>query len=289
MWACRSRLFVLLALATALSLAAAAQTFPSQIDAGLSYAALWVRGEPEAVAGVINVGVAQAAGRIRLVSNDPSSSSLDLAIVPGGEGAKLLAPDGTLHSEIVAPLLRYTTMSFHTTSARIRRDGRLEISGQLTVTHVTRQLTQATGNSSVPAYTSPRSTSQTHDVLFIVVQPPSESSASSPQRNLDLVLSARVDDFSHLSDLLRHSDWPIVTEDEACSLFSDSESPRDYYGVICPGKAITTASTFSRAELVDADFSDSAKSGSPSPGLVILLLHLKLSSLPGTVPAPSGR
>jgi len=289
MWTCRSRFFVLLALTTALALAAAAQSFPLQIDAGHSFATLWVRGGPEDAAGFVNVGVAQAAGRISLVGNDPSSSRVDLAIVPGGEGANLLAPDGTLHSEVVAPLMRYTTMGFHAARARIRRDGRLEFSGQLTVTHVTRQLTQASGNSTVPAYTSPRTTSETHDVRFVLVQPPSASSTSSLQRNLDLVLSARVDNVPQLSGVLCDSDWPLVAEDEPCSPFSDSDSIRDYYGVICPGKANATASTFSRADLLEADLSDSGKPGSASPRVVIPLLHLKLSSPAGTVPAPSGR
>lgn len=284
MWHGSSRLLVALALASAPAVPAGAQTSPSRIDADHSYAALWVRVGPEGGANV-NVGVAQAAGKIRLLSDDLASSSLDLTIVPGGEGADLLAPDGSLRSQVVARLMRYTIITFQTTSARIRRDGHLEFSGKVKITHVTRRLTQSTGNSTVPTYTNPQITCEIHDANFVLAQSLLDSPASSPQKNSYLLVGARIDDFPQLSSIVRDSDWPIVAEDESCELFSGSESPRDYYGVICPGTAITTTSAFPRGELLPADLFDAGKHGSQTGDAVTILLHLKLASSVRATPA----
>jgi len=239
---------------------------------------------------IVNVGVAQVGGTAKLGAADPLAASLEFNLVPGGEGAELLAPDGTLRTDLVARLVRYTTMSFHSTRARVRRDGRLEFTGELTITHVTRESIPTAWNSAntFPDYTDPAISHTACTVSFVLASPRAESLAAYLQKQNDLIATATVNssDFPELPGIVLDSYWPAVAQDEQCAPATSSVGSRDYSGFVCSGKAITITPSYQRAQTFGVDYSGLRKHDAPTSGPVTILLHLKLAPPP---PTPSSR
>lgn len=281
-----------LAVATALALPAAAQSSPSPLDAGHSYASLWMGRQTE-VTVMVNVAVAQVGGAVNLSVQNPVASAFDFTLVPGGEGADLLAPDGTLRTDVIARILRYTAMTFRSDRARIRQDGRLEFPGELTVLHVTREQLPIIWNSAnnFPSYTDPQTSRVTRRVTFVLATPRAEFLASYLQKQSELLLSATIDSdtFPELPGVVLDSNWPTVAQDEYCAPVTTSFGARDYNGVTCSGKAISVVPSLQRLQTFSVDFAGLRKHNAPTNGPVTILLHLKLASPASSTSAPPGR
>ncbi len=233
---------------------------------------------------IVNVGVARLAGKLTLALDEPDASSLHFSLVPGGEGSRLLAPDGTLRPDVVAPLLRYTAMEFRCVHTRVRRDGRLAFTGQLSITHVARELIPIAWNSgnNSQTYTDPETARDSATVTFVLSTPRAEFLTAYLQKNSELVVSATIhaDDFPKLPGAILDSYWPAVVQDEHCEPSPASDGEKDYSGIICPGKAITTAASFRPARPWSKDYSGQPRHDAPPDGPVTILLHLQLSAHP---------
>jgi len=225
--------------------------------------------------------VAQAGGRVTLVTKDPASSSLELHIVPGGEGAELMAPDGSLKSGVIARLVRYSVISFQSTRAEVRRDGLLQFTGELTVTHVTREtLPQAwTVGYSGASYAEPQSVTWTRRATFILAAPHAENLQPALEQNPELLATATLNDrdFPELPGALLDSYWPIVAQDEECSPSTGSPGTWGYRPGVCTGTAITVTPSFLRDQTTAKDYSGLRRYNAPVDGPVTLYLHLRLA------------
>ena len=239
---------------------------------------------------MVNVGVAQVGGSITLGTPDPSASALKFSLVPGGEGAQLLAPDGTIRTGEIARIARYTVMTFQTEHTRVRRDGRLEIAGILAVTHVTREVISQpwNWNYSGVSFADPVSKTAERPVTFVVVSPRADVLAAHPDAAADILATATTPagDFPELGDDVLDATWPIVAQDEHCPPPVFQGARRDYSGVICDGKAITTNNPVSENHSFGLDYSGMRGAAIPVHGPVTIVLHLKLAP---PAPAPPGR
>ena len=289
MFRCTGGLATAAALVAALASSALAQSARSQIDAGHSYATLWLGRQTE-TSPMVNVGVAQVGGSVKLTAQDPATSTLEFCLVPGGAGAELLAPDGTLRRDVSARLMRYSTMTFRTTGARVRRDGRLEFSGELTLTHVTREEIPVNWNSTNNgySYTDPETTRVTRKATFVLATPRAEFLAPYLKEHSDLLATANIEavDFPELGRDVLDSYWPTVAEDEECEPVNQTINVRDYGGWNCKGKAITTTSSLQPTQTSSLDYSGLRKYDAPVHGPVTILLRLKLVQ---PVPPPAAK
>jgi polyisoprenoid-binding protein YceI len=257
-----------------------AQDSPAKIDAGHSYATIWMGTDSE-VTVAVNTGVAQAAGTANLAPKEPVAASLHVNLVPGGGGARLLTPQGTLRTGEIAPIARYAVMSFQATSARVRKDGRLELAGDLTVTHVTREVVLGAWNrgySGSTTYSDPVTKTVTRPVKFVVTSPHAEFIGSYLNEQKEIVAAATIDarDFPELPGMVLGSDWPIVTEDENCPEPVGDAGRRDYGGVTCTGKAIAVVDQSSSYHSFSRDYAGVPRPAAPVDGPVTIVLHLKL-------------
>jgi polyisoprenoid-binding protein YceI len=281
-----SHLLAGILLGAVLASAAAAQTTPVAIDADQSYAALWVGRETE-VTPILNVGVAQVGGSMQLSAPDASTSALKFGLVPGGGGAVLLAPDGTLRTNEIAQLSRYTVMSFKSDQAHIRRDGHVEIAGLLTITHVTREVIAKpwTWGYSGVSYDDPVSNTVTRPVSFVVVNPGVEAILAHPKGVIDVLATATAEasDFPELVDDVLDSFWPIVALHEQCTPPPNAGDMRDYVGVLCDGKAITAKVPLNEHHSFAVDYHGMRETVTPTHGPVTIVLHLRLAAPPSSV------
>jgi len=270
------------ALVAALAAATLAQSPATAIDAGHSYASFWMGRESE-VSVMVNTGVAQAGGSIALSASDPAASSLEVHIVPGGEGARLMAPDGSLQTGIFANLVRYTVLSYRSARAAVGRDGLLEFTGDLTVWHVTREATRDgwNWNYSGPTYTDPRTETWSRTATFVLTTPRAEFLESFLQKKSELLVSSFIvdADFPELPGALLDAYWPLVAQDEQCSPAADGgQAARFPGGTVCTGHVISVTPTYYRAQTAGRDYSGLRRYDAPVRGPVTIGLHLRLAS-----------
>jgi hypothetical protein len=200
----------------------------------------------------------------------------------------MLAPDGSVRENVIARLVRYAFVTFRSTHTNVSHDGRLEFSGELTVTHVTREQIAGAWNSAhgFPSYTDPVTTSTTRTATFVLTTPHAQFLGRHLQQQEAFVASTTIDAgaFAELSSALLDSYWPTVAQDQHCTLSADSGGRRDYNGAVCTGKAIsvrnppTTPSSFGR------DYAG-RKIEAPVNGNVTIVLYLKLGP-PASEKAP---
>jgi len=268
---------------------AAAQTAPAPLDAGHSYASLWMGRQTE-VSEMVNVGVAQVGGALALRTQTPPAFSLEFTLVPGGAGAGLLTPEGTLRSGVIVPIMRYTAMTFRSASARIRHDGRIEFTGALEVIHVTREEISPAWNSAnnTPSYTDPQTTRTSRTVTFVLAAPRAESLARYLSTHRELVFSASIDHgaFPELPGMVLDSDWPMVAEDEHCEPVKPWVNVLDFSGWDCTGKAISTTPSYQPAQTTGRDYSGLRRYNAPMDGPVTILLHVTLVPPPAAAAPP---
>lgn len=282
------RAFRLAALAVLLAVSATAQIPATPIDAGHSYATFWM-GRNTEVSVMVNTGVAQVGGRVALAEKELAASSMEFHIVPGGEGATLLAPDGSLRSGEIAQLVRYTVISFRSTQARIRPDGLLQFTGDVTVAHVTREITEQAWNFaySGPRYEVPKTETWTRPATFVLADPHASDleAALEKKQALEVTGTIRKSDFPELPSAVLDAYWPIVAEDEHCTAATGSGGTWGYTPGVCTGKAITVTPAYRRDQTTARDYSGLRRYNAPVNGPVTIRLHLKLS--PPEVPKPT--
>jgi len=92
-------------------------------------------------------GIARANGPAALNSEDLSKIALRMSIYPEGEGEPLLIVDDTLRPDALASLAICSVLSFQSERSVARQKYQLELSGDLTMTHVIRASTTAWSNS----------------------------------------------------------------------------------------------------------------------------------------------
>jgi len=281
----------LAALAAFLTGSALAQTPATPIDSGHSYASFWM-GRNTEVSVMVNTAVAEVGGSIALDAKELTASSFEFHIVPGGEGASLLAPDGSLRSGVVANLVRYTVIRFRSTQARVRRDNLLQFTGELTVTHVTRDAVSEAWNFaySGPSFSDPRTETWTRTATFVLTSPRADLLEAAFEKKPEIVATSTIvdRDFPELPNAVLDAYWPIVAEDEHCTPATGSGGTWGYTPGVCTGKAITVTPAYLRDQTTARDYSGLRRYSAPVNGPVTILLHLKLAPPGPASPTPPG-
>lgn len=231
-----------LALAALAAASVSAQSVEWRIDAGHSTASLFLAQSSASDPGV-NLAVAIAGGTMSLDSSDPSKISLRLNIIPADQAEAVLNPDGTLRPGALAALSRYTIMSFQSNSAVRDDSGKLQLSGNLSITYVEREA-PADWNIgySGPVIIDPISKTAATKVTFTLEKPASEIAYGEKVGWMEIEGLGKIplEELPKLRDWLTNSVWPMLVEDRHCYMPNYSVSMREYHGAVCTGNVIAT-------------------------------------------------
>jgi polyisoprenoid-binding protein YceI len=197
----------------------------------------------------VNRGVARVSGRVKLDANDLGKSDFDFSIYPANEQwGQALSPEGALPAGFVPDTTDHALLTFHSKRVRRMGDGKLEVTGDLTVTRVERSVTLTPSEGFAgPVYGDPVIHRETREIEFLF---PSLSAAVSSdlltsvalQKNgkefFDLAGTARLgdEDFVELLSATQDSNWPSVVQNERCDM--PSGVGEDYHGATCTGTVI---------------------------------------------------
>lgn len=267
------------ALIAMLASPAAAQSERTRVDPGYSTASIFLLREGTA-SPPLNVGIAETSGIAKWDLNDVSKSVFDLYIFPADEDPRLLNDDGSLRQDAIVNLSRYTLMAFHSKSSRLDQDGKLIVTGDLSITHVERE-TVANWSAAYSGSQAgePVIHSVTHEARLIVeIVPAAEADWPGAKPDLRASMIISNEDFKGLKDALQSAVWPILVQDRRCVMPSIAASGdlRAYQGAICSGTPILTDPAGQLPAWSAAGYSGSIDPDPPNGDRAKILFNLRL-------------
>jgi len=197
------RIVLILAIASIAAVPAIASEGNWKLDAEHSTARILLG------ANAFSIGVAHVGGNVELDAAEPTNSGLDLSIDPAG--GKLI--------------------TFKSRRATMNRDGKLEVSGDLTLSRVVRQvILNPAEDYSGPVYGEPMTQIVTHEVTFVFPM-------SYQAKQAEITGEAKMfgEDFPELFAAVTDTNWQPVIQDKACELPPAGE---DYAGAVCTGTVV---------------------------------------------------
>jgi polyisoprenoid-binding protein YceI len=183
----------------------------------------------------ITLGFGRVSGGLQLDDADPSKSKVDLHIYPATSMAPPIEEDGNFKAMWLANLANHTLVCFHSKKVVRTPDGKLQTTGDLTLTRVDRNL-QLDPNEGYagPIYGPPVIHRVSREATFVFDLSPV---ADKGQKNGTLLASASTTEtregFPQLLRAVLATYWPPVVEDEKCQAASGGSE--DYRGAQCTG------------------------------------------------------
>ena len=192
----------------------------------------------------LNTGMARVTGNVKLDTNNPEESVFDLGIYPADEDwANVLSADGNLPAGYVPDAADHTLLKFKSRHIRRTAGGELEVTGDLTLTHVERSATIDPNEAYAgPAYSDPVIHTETRQATFVIPSvdealAPRSLNAAAAENKAALQVSASAhigyEDFPGLFSAMTETNWPLVVEHGNCQL--PSTISEDYSGALCTG------------------------------------------------------
>jgi polyisoprenoid-binding protein YceI len=271
---------VWVAIGALLASATLAQSERSRIDPHHSTASIFLQGK-HGGSQPLNVGIALVSGTANWDHRNTAKSDFRLYVFPAGEDSPLLNSDGSLRKDGVANLARYTLMTFQSKSAELDPNGRLVVLGNLTVTHVEREVNMQWSMAySGAELGDPVVESITHEVRLIVTGGSSVPQPTWPSSKPDLLASMRtnVKELRGIKSSLLDAVWPIVVLDERCEPPPPTASAdmRGYQGGNCAGTPVLPTASGEMPAWSDQGYSGSEDPDPTVEDRVTILFSLRL-------------
>ena len=260
--------FALAALAGLFALPAFAQSTNWKVDSAHSAAQISV--EDKTSAGVITLllGGAGVSGSLHIDNADVSKSTAEFTVYPVGSSQTA--------SESQADSTQSTLLSFRSEKASWTRDGMLQVTGTLTVTHVERY-GELNGNE---AYSGPADedliiSQATREESFVFAIPSSDPEDSNGNATTDVATSLSIhrEDFPELLNAVLSTNWPAAAQDKNCQ--APTSTSEDYSGALCTGSQVIVPSNTRTAVTASEDYPNNADSAEAGNVVTVALrLHL---------------
>jgi len=224
------------------SLALASDTWI--LDARTSYARLLKCATANSE--LVSLSVARVAGKVKLNTDDLDSSFVDLTIYPADEDwGHALSLKATSPIGYVPDATDPTLLTLKSTHILRTGNGRLEVVGDLTLTHADREVTASPTETGV--YGDPVVRHETRKITFVfpvAAEPLSGPSTASTVRKrgvLEIVGAVHLkrEEFSKARGAIKETDWPSVVQNK--DTYMPSTAAEDCSGASCTGIAVVAA------------------------------------------------
>jgi polyisoprenoid-binding protein YceI len=187
----------------------------------------------------IALGFARVNGRVKIDDADPAKSSIDFRFYPATSMAPAIDEDGKFLSRWLENLSNQTLVCFHSKRVVRAPDGRLQATGDLTVTRVDRNVESAPGSAYAgPVYGAPMIHRVTREATFVFDLPAADGNGQK-ESSIKATGSTAMfrEDFPQLVRTVVSTYWPPVVQDENCQVPDANEA---YSGSQCAGTYLAT-------------------------------------------------
>ena len=272
-----SRLFLGAVAASLLTLPAFAQSAEWRVDSNHSSARIAIKAQAPGQSS-ITLGAAAASGILRVDSSNPANSTFELDLSPAGSASQV-APDDPVET---------THLSFRSENASLTADGKLKLTGALTVSRVIRELHMDANE----AYSGPVETDRvvfqtTREESLTLPVLPVQAGRGRAFTEVSTSLNVSAEDFPELLNAVLSVNWPAQAQDRICD--TSAYAAEDYAGTLCTGTAIKSRSVNRTAEAYSEAYAGGDSISAQPASLVTLALHLRLAPQGAQVSAKTGQ
>jgi hypothetical protein len=234
---------IILGLATLTAIPVFAQQSKWRFDAGHSQAAVFLGSNSN----LQEAGIARVGGNAEFIAGDPSQSVLNFSV----------------------RLPQDQRMSFQSTRVEERADGKLQITGKMTLTLIKSDAEYNPGEDyRGPIYGQAVAHNVSREVTFVL---PMVDNAEAKQE-ITAEATLGIESFPELFAAVRQAAWQPVVQDEHCKV---AEAREDYRGDECSGKLI--APEYQAAALNPGEDYRGDESPAPSGNTMKIVLQLQLN------------
>jgi polyisoprenoid-binding protein YceI len=223
----------------------------------------------------VALGYARIRGNFKIDDADPTKSSVEFRFYPATSMMPPIAEDGKFLSHWLENISNHTLVCFHSKRVERTADGRLQATGDLTVTRVDRNV-EADPNQaySGPVYGPPMIHRVTREATFVFDFPAADTKTSN-QSSIQASASTSMfrEDFPQLVKTVTSTYWPPVVQDEQCQVPSVSEA---YSGRQCTGTYLSTPGLPEAPNEGSADIGTQQNFSSIVGNRITILLDLRL-------------
>ena len=187
----------------------------------------------------VTFGFARVNGRVTIDDGDPTKSSIEFRFYPATSMAPVIDEDGKFLSHWLENLSNHTLVCFHSKKVVRTADGRLQATGDLTVTRVDRNV-EMTPNEAYagPVYGPPVIHRVSREATFVFDFPPANGNGQKASSIKALGSTSMFrEDFPQLVRTVVSTYWPPVVQDENCQVPAANEA---YSGSQCTGTFMET-------------------------------------------------
>ncbi|HSY65204.1 MAG TPA: YceI family protein [Terriglobales bacterium] len=177
------------------------------------------------------LGFARLNGSVKIDNGDPAKSSVEFRFYPATSMSPVIDEDGKFLSHWLENMSNHTLVCFHSKRVVRTPDGRLQATGDLSVTRVDRNVDATPSEAYAgPVYGPPMIHRVSREVTFVFDLPAADGNAPSIQASG--TTSMFREDFPQLVRTVVSTYWPTVVQDEKCQNPDASEA---YSGPQCTG------------------------------------------------------
>ena len=239
------RYIVTFAMAGALALTGAGKPAVStpgsyQVDARHSHAKLTTDGTTDFGKSKIPVvlGFARVNGDVVLNDADLTKSHIDLHIYPATAMSESIGEDGNFKTQWLANLANQTLLCFHSKQITKTADGKLQVTGELKLTRVDRNVQVDPSEAySGPVYGPPVIHTVSRPATLVFDVTPDAAGSKDGVIQMRGTTAMTRESFPQLLRAVVSTYWPPLVQDQNCQLPSNGGS-EDYRGAMCSGTVL---------------------------------------------------
>ena len=227
------------------------------------------------------LGFARVNGDFKLDDANLDASKLDLHIYPANSSAPVIGEDGKYKTDWLANQANHTLMCFHSKKITRGPDGKLQVTGDLVLTRVDRNVDiEPTEAYSGPTYGPPVVHRVVRPATFVLDLAPAAADgklAAGVEATGQTSMSR--ESYPELVKAAVATYWPPVVMDEQCQ--NGGGGTEDYRGSRCTGTFMDAPGLPVESTRVGEDYPGASDFNAISGNQLTILLRLRLSNQPG--------
>ena len=264
--------------ASLLALPAFSQSTEWRLDSDHSSARIAIKAQTPGESSLA-LGAAAAGGILRVDNSNPANSTFQFDLYPA------VAPSGAVADDPAES----THLIFRSQKASLTADGKLKLTGTLTLSRVIRDV-QLEGNE---GYSGPVETGRVvyqtsrEESLILPVPAAVRDGRGVAFTDVSTSLNISAEDFPELVNEVLSINWPALAQDRNCD--SSASAGEDYSGAICTGTAVQSRSANRAAASFSEDYSGGESILAQPANVVTVALHFRLAQQREQVSSKTGQ
>jgi hypothetical protein len=233
------------------------------------------------------LGYARVNGEVKVNDNDPTQSSVEFHIYPATAMAPPIEETGNFKTKWLMNLANHTLICFHSKKVVKTADGKLQATGELTLTRVDRNVEINPNEAySGPVYGPPMTHHVSQEATFELDAASGQISGKAGVLQASGSTSVTREGFPQMLKAVTTTYWPPLVQDEKCQ--TPANVSEDYRGAQCTGTFMESSGLPPAPIQVGEDYPGSSNYNAVVGSQLTILVHLHLAPKGGGMPAAGG-